>query len=82
MPPQSFLFPITDIALAFWKTASVGTSPTKLLNEIFKCSRIDAFCRSLGMIPEKLFHERSASFKSFKVARDEGKFPSNELPCK
>jgi hypothetical protein len=60
IPPQSFLFLITDIALAFRKTLSVGTSPTKLLKEIFKYNRIEIFCKSLGFNPEKLFRERSA----------------------
>ena len=35
-PPQSLVFPITDIALAFLKTPSVGTLPSISLNEMFK----------------------------------------------
>ena len=34
-PPQSLVFPITDIALAFLKTPSVGNSPLISLNERF-----------------------------------------------
>ena len=39
MPPQSLVFPINDIVLVFLKTPLVGTSPSKLLNKIFKYSR-------------------------------------------
>ena len=34
-PPQILAFPITDIALAFFKTPFVGTSPSISLDERF-----------------------------------------------
>ena len=82
IPPQSFLFPITNIALAFWKTPWVGNLPTKLLKERFKYSRTESCYKSVGISPDKLFREKSAYWRSFKEAKDRGMFPWNELPCK
>ena len=44
-PPQSLAFPITDIALAFLKTPSVGTSPSISLNERFNFLKNEAFLK-------------------------------------
>ncbi|KAF7825807.1 hypothetical protein G2W53_016971 [Senna tora] len=59
MPPQSLLLPAIDIALAFLKTPSVGTSPSNILKETFKYSRTEMFCKPVGIEPDKLFCDRS-----------------------
>ena len=82
MPPQSLLFPITDIAFIFLKTPPVGTSPLILLNEMFKYFKNESFFGPFGFNPDKLFHETSKCSRLFKEAIDEGMVPLNEFPCK
>ena len=55
IPPQSLAFPINDIAFVFLKTPSVGTSPSKLLNERFNFSKRGSFSKAFGMDPDRLF---------------------------
>ena len=81
-PPQSLAFPITDIALAFLKTPSVGTSPSISLNERFNFFKEGSFSKTFGIEPDRLFLETSRNLRPFKKAIDEGKDPSKELPCK
>ena len=58
-PPQSLVFPITNIALAFLKTPSVGTSPSMSLNERFKLCKKGSFSKPFGINPNRLFLETS-----------------------
>ena len=82
IPPQSLLFPITDIAVTFLKTPPVGTSPSILLNEMFKYFKNRSFSKPFGINPDKLFCETSKYSRTFKKAIDEGMVPLNEFPCK
>ena len=54
MPPQSLLFPTTDIALAFAKTPLIGTSPSKSLKDKFRFSKARV-SKNFGILPDKLF---------------------------
>ena len=82
MPPQSLLFPTTDIAFTFLKTPPVGTSPSILLNEMFKYFKNESLSRPFGINPDKLFRKTSKCSRPFKEAIDEGMFPLKEFPCK
>ena len=82
IPPQSLVFPINDMTLVFLKIPSVGTSPSKLLNEIFRYSRKGSFSIPFGMDPDRLFCETSRCWRPFKEAIDDGSDPSKEFPCK
>ena len=82
IPPQSLLFPIIDIAFTFLKTPPVGTSPSILLNEMFKYFKNKSFSRPFGINPDKLFCEISKYSRPFKEAIDEGMVLLNEFPCK
>ena len=82
IPLQSLLFLITVIIFTFLKTPSVGTSPSILLNEMFKYFKNESFSRPLGINPDKLFHETSKCSRLFKEAIDEGMVPLKEFPCK
>ena len=55
IPPQSLALPINNITLVFPKTPSVGTSPSKLLNERFYFSKRGSFSKPFGMDPDRLF---------------------------
>ena len=81
-PPQSLVFSITDIALAFLKSPSVGTSPSISLNLRFNFFKKGRFSKTFGIEPDMLFLETSRNLRPFKKAIDEGKGPSKELPCK
>jgi hypothetical protein len=59
IPPQSLLFPITDVAFTYLKTPSVGSSLSKSLNERFKYFKNESFSRPFGINPDKLFYETS-----------------------
>ena len=52
-PPQSLVFPFTDIALVFLKTPSVGTSPSISLNERFNFFRNGSFSKPFGVDPDR-----------------------------
>ena len=65
MPSQSLVFPINDIALVFLKIPLIGTSPSKLLNKIFKYSRKGRFSIPSGMDPNRLFCETSRCLRPF-----------------
>ena len=81
-PPQSLVFLITDIALAFLKTPSIGTSPSISLNERFNFFKEGSFSKTFGIEPKRLFLETSRNLRPFKKTIDEGKDPLKELPCK
>ena len=81
-PPQSLVFSITDIALAFLKSPSVGTSPSISLNLRFNFFKEGRFSKTFGIEPDMLFLETSRNLRPFKKAIDEGKGPSKELPYK
>ena len=81
-PPQSLVFSITDIALAFLKSPSVGTSPSISLNLRFNFFKKGRFSKTFGIESDMLFLETSRNLRPFKKAIDEGKGPSKELPCK
>ena len=81
-PPQSLVFPIIEIALAFLKSPSIGTSPSISLNERFNFFKEGSFSKTFGIEPDKLFLETSRNLRPSKKAIDEGKGPSKELPCK
>ena len=82
IPPQSLLFPITDIIFTFLKTPPVGTSPSILLNEMFKYFKNESFSRPFGINPDKLFYETSKCSRPFNEPIDEGMFPLKEFSCK
>ena len=65
MPSQSLVFPINDIALVFLKIPLIGTSPSKLLNEIFKYSRKGRFSIPSGMDLDRLFCKTSRCLRPF-----------------
>ena len=80
--PQSLVFSIIDITLAFLKSPSVGTSPSISLNVRFNFFKEGRFSKTFGIETNKLFLETSRNLRPFKKAIDEGKGPSKELPCK
>ena len=80
--PQSLLFPITDIIFAFLKTPLVGTSPSILLNKMFKYFKNESFSRPFEINTDKLFCETSKCSRPFKETIDEGMFLLKEFPCK
>ena len=82
IPPQSLVFPINDMTLMFLKTPSIGTSPLKLLNERFNCSKKSSLSKPSEMGPERLFCETSKSQRPFKEAIDDGMAPLKEFPCR
>ena len=52
-PPQSLVFPFTDIALACLKISSIGTSPSISLNERFNFFRHGSFSKPFGVDPDR-----------------------------
>lgn len=79
--PQSLVFSASEILLSLRKTP-FGTSPSRSVEERFKCCKKGSFCMRFGIGPVKLFHERSRSRIPFCEARVEGGVPRNELPCR
>ena len=65
IPPQSLLFAIIDIASTFLKTPTVGSGPSRSLNEMFKYFKNKSFSRSFGINLDKLFRETSKSSRPF-----------------
>ncbi|KAK2373547.1 putative LRR receptor serine/threonine-protein kinase [Trifolium repens] len=82
IPPQSLLFPIIATWVAFPKTPFVGTSPSNMLKDTFKCSKTDMFCITLGIDPDNRFLERSKYLRPLREAKEDGIVPLKELLCK
>ncbi|KAJ0487560.1 hypothetical protein HanHA89_Chr14g0591741 [Helianthus annuus] len=68
------MFPVTDIALALAKTPLIGTSPSKLLYERFRCFK-GICCRYVKMCPEKLLFDKSTYSRPFNEPNDSGNDP-------
>jgi hypothetical protein len=82
IPPQSLSLPVNETLLAFWKMPSNGTSPSNLLKEALNHSNAELFCNSCGIEPDKLFRDRSSCRRPFSEDKEDGMFPSKELPSK
>ena len=66
IPPQSLLFTIIDIASTFLKTPTIGSGPSRSLNEMFNYFKNKSFSRPFGINPDKLFRKTSKSSMPFK----------------
>ncbi|TYJ16538.1 hypothetical protein E1A91_A10G261300v1 [Gossypium mustelinum] len=82
MPPQSLLFPSTNVALAFLKIPPLGITPSKLLKERFKYLKAPNLTRNSGISPERLLLDTSNASSPLSELKDEGMGPSNKLPSK
>ncbi|KAK2373536.1 putative LRR receptor serine/threonine-protein kinase [Trifolium repens] len=51
IPPQSLMFPIIATWVEFRKTPFVGTSPSNMLKETFKCSKPEILRITSGIGP-------------------------------
>lgn len=76
------LLPVKNIALAFPKTPPMGTSPSKLLKEIFRYTKKVKFYIAFGILPDKLFWERSRWIRHFIDDKDDGTFPQKKFLCR
>lgn len=75
IPPQSLLFPIIATLVAFPKTPSVGTSPSNMLKETSKYSKLEIFCITSGFGPNNLFLEISKYRRPLREAKEDGLVP-------
>jgi hypothetical protein len=77
--PQSPAFPMRDSDVRLEKIPPSGISPSNILKERFSIVRSTRSSRNMGMVPEKLFEERSNVFKLTSFPSVLGIDPSNEL---
>ena len=75
IPPQSLLFPLTEIAVAFLKMPFFGTAPLNSLNDRFSFSKKTTPSKYTGIFLEKSLRERSNSSIPNKLLKDEGRVP-------
>eukprot|EP01018_Ginkgo_biloba_P001115 Gb_22817 [translate_table: standard] len=73
--PQRPGFPINEDAVIFAKTPSFGISPIKLLKEKFTLLSNLSFPRDAGIVPDKLFEDKSISSRLFNSPNESGVGP-------
>jgi hypothetical protein len=70
------------MAFAFANVPSLDTSVSESLQERLRCLRANNLPRNSGILPVKLFFDRSSSSKPLEVFRDPGIGASNLFPSK
>ncbi|KAL1080374.1 hypothetical protein V6Z11_D10G290300 [Gossypium hirsutum] len=81
-PPQSLLFPSTNVAVPFLKTPPLGITPSKLLKERFKYLKAPNLTRNSGISPERLLLDTSNASSPLSELNEEGMGPPKKFPSK
>ena len=79
---HNFVFPWMDRAVELAKTPPLGIGPSRSLKDKLRIYKEVNDARNFGIVPDKLFRDRSISLMALKALRELGTFPCRKFVSK